>query len=232
MSLIKCPECGRENVSDSAEMCPGCGFGIKKYFEEIKVSHIKKQEKIKSERSNETKQQLRAKNAEEIERKKEIKKYKKIQMEKELTIANLERSLEEEKKTKIVFAIVAFIGIIVTIISWEFDLGFIIVLGFFVSGFCLAALIMSKSSTENIEKDIYLAKSDYDSYQKKIDEINKLQIAKFKQDQLNKLRCPICNSINIEKITTANRMTSIAVAGLASGKIGKQYKCKNCKHMW
>ena len=91
---------------------------------------------------------------------------------------------------------------------------------------------MSKSSTENIERDIYLAKSDYDSYQKKIDEINKLQIAKFQQDQLNKLRCPICNSTNIEKITTANRMTSIAVAGLASGKIGKQYKCKDCKHMW
>lgn len=37
MSLIKCPECGRENVSDSAEMCPGCGFGIKKHFEAIKM---------------------------------------------------------------------------------------------------------------------------------------------------------------------------------------------------
>lgn len=33
MSLIKCPECGKENVSDSAEACPRCGFGIKKYYE-------------------------------------------------------------------------------------------------------------------------------------------------------------------------------------------------------
>lgn len=32
MSLIKCPECGKENVSDSAESCPNCGFGIKAYF--------------------------------------------------------------------------------------------------------------------------------------------------------------------------------------------------------
>ncbi len=28
MSLIKCPECGKE-VSDSAEMCPNCGYPIK-----------------------------------------------------------------------------------------------------------------------------------------------------------------------------------------------------------
>lgn len=32
MALIKCPECGKENVSDSAEVCPNCGYGIKKHF--------------------------------------------------------------------------------------------------------------------------------------------------------------------------------------------------------
>lgn len=36
MSLVKCPECGRENVSDSAESCPNCGYGIKKHFDQIK----------------------------------------------------------------------------------------------------------------------------------------------------------------------------------------------------
>lgn len=30
MALIKCPECGRENVSDSAESCPNCGYRIRK----------------------------------------------------------------------------------------------------------------------------------------------------------------------------------------------------------
>ena len=33
MALIKCPECGKENISDSAEMCPACGYGIKAHFE-------------------------------------------------------------------------------------------------------------------------------------------------------------------------------------------------------
>lgn len=36
MALINCPECGKENVSDSAEACPNCGYGIKAHFEKIK----------------------------------------------------------------------------------------------------------------------------------------------------------------------------------------------------
>jgi DNA-directed RNA polymerase subunit RPC12/RpoP len=32
MALIKCPECGRENVSDSAESCPECGYNISQYI--------------------------------------------------------------------------------------------------------------------------------------------------------------------------------------------------------
>ena len=45
MALIKCPECGRENVSDSAEMCPDCGYGIKAHFEKVK---FEEEERIKS----------------------------------------------------------------------------------------------------------------------------------------------------------------------------------------
>ena len=33
MSLIKCPECGRENVSDTAAACPNCGFNISNYIQ-------------------------------------------------------------------------------------------------------------------------------------------------------------------------------------------------------
>lgn len=43
MALVKCPECGGENVSDSAETCPNCGYPIKKYFQEVKE---KQQEEI------------------------------------------------------------------------------------------------------------------------------------------------------------------------------------------
>ena len=32
MALVKCPECGRENVSNTAKSCPGCGYNIKEYY--------------------------------------------------------------------------------------------------------------------------------------------------------------------------------------------------------
>lgn len=31
MSLINCPECGKENVSETAVACPGCGYNIQAY---------------------------------------------------------------------------------------------------------------------------------------------------------------------------------------------------------
>ena len=36
MSLIKCPECGKE-VSNTAKACPNCGYGIKAHFDNVKV---------------------------------------------------------------------------------------------------------------------------------------------------------------------------------------------------
>lgn len=41
MSLIKCPECGKENVSDTALACPECGFSIKDYVEQKKKDEKK-----------------------------------------------------------------------------------------------------------------------------------------------------------------------------------------------
>lgn len=45
---------------------------------------------------------------------------------------------------------------------------------------------------------------------------------------INKPKCPTCGSTNISKIGTFNRMISTGFFGLASGKIGKTMKCKNC----
>ena len=41
MQEIKCPKCGRENVSNSAERCPSCGYNIKEYYDK---SHEKDNE--------------------------------------------------------------------------------------------------------------------------------------------------------------------------------------------
>lgn len=43
MALIQCPECGRDNISDSATACPSCGFNVKQYVDEVNQK-IKEQE--------------------------------------------------------------------------------------------------------------------------------------------------------------------------------------------
>lgn len=42
MALVKCPECGREKVSDSAESCPNCGYAIKVYYDKLRQEEEKK----------------------------------------------------------------------------------------------------------------------------------------------------------------------------------------------
>lgn len=37
MALVTCPECGRENVSDTALACPNCGYPVKEHFERLKT---------------------------------------------------------------------------------------------------------------------------------------------------------------------------------------------------
>ena len=36
MALVKCPECGRERVSDTAEACPDCGYNVRAHYERVK----------------------------------------------------------------------------------------------------------------------------------------------------------------------------------------------------
>lgn len=46
------------------------------------------------------------------------------------------------------------------------------------------------------------------------------------------ITCPTCQSTNISKIGTLNRMASVGLFGLASSKIGKTHKCNNCGTTW
>lgn len=42
------------------------------------------------------------------------------------------------------------------------------------------------------------------------------------------ITCPYCKSTNTEKISTVSRAVSVSLVGAASGKIGKQWHCKQC----
>ncbi len=51
MALIQCPECGRENVSDTAVSCPGCGYNIALHYSKHKNAN---EEKIEEDNPEET----------------------------------------------------------------------------------------------------------------------------------------------------------------------------------
>lgn len=53
-------------------------------------------------------------------------------------------------------------------------------------------------------------------------------IAKIDEEQHPHVPCPYCKSTNTEKISTVSRAVSVSLVGAASGKLGKQWHCKNC----
>lgn len=71
MALINCPECGKEGVSDSAECCPGCGYGIKAHFLKIKEDEIKRKEEIQKQAELKAVEEKRKAEAAENEKRKQ-----------------------------------------------------------------------------------------------------------------------------------------------------------------
>lgn len=53
-------------------------------------------------------------------------------------------------------------------------------------------------------------------------------IAKMDEAKHPHVVCPYCKSTNTEKISTVSRAVSVSLVGAASGKLGKQWHCKNC----
>ena len=54
MALINCPECGKENVSDSANSCPNCGYNLKEHFEKLnREIELKKAKEEREKREKE-----------------------------------------------------------------------------------------------------------------------------------------------------------------------------------
>lgn len=90
------------------------------------------------------------------------------------------------------------------------------------------------------DKDFFMAmlklrEDDIIEYQTKISSFRD----KAKQDgcydspkQSNVPKCPTCNSTDIRKIGTGERVASVIGFGLLSKKINKTWKCNNCGHTW
>ena len=77
-------------------------------------------------------------------------------------------------------------------------------------------------------------------YEKNLHKENKENINKIVSERLEQIQlqqdfatgkrvvCPYCKSTNTENISTVSRAVSVSLVGAASGKLGKQWHCKNC----
>lgn len=45
-------------------------------------------------------------------------------------------------------------------------------------------------------------------------------------------KCPSCGMMAGHKINAVSKGASLGVFGIASDKLGKTYKCENCKYIW
>ncbi len=74
MALIKCPECGKGNVSNTAMACPNCGFAIREYFDKKEQESLRRQEE---EQKAKAESEKRAQQEKELQEKKKAQEQKK-----------------------------------------------------------------------------------------------------------------------------------------------------------
>lgn len=64
-----------------------------------------------------------------------------------------------------------------------------------------------------------------EQFQQEVNQQVQLQLSGY----AGMVECPYCHSKNTRKISTTSKVTSVAMLGIASNKIGKQWHCNNCK---
>lgn len=244
MALIKCPECGRERVSDSALACPECGFEIRSYFEA---------EKKRAEEDSKVKEKAEK----ELADKKE--KISKLGKELSIKLNKLENSKSPKKKWEsisfvckmliggMLFTfILFFLAIALLNLNGEFS-DIVITIFFAVLLLMLPILIthiIAKTKIKNLtnwEDDVNRQKEELKKdYEKRVENIMKygnslgVDLKTVENNKTNKHihKCPICGSTDIKRLTVVNRFMSIFMFGFASAKVGKQFECGNCEYRW
>ena len=89
---------------------------------------------------------------------------------------------------------------------------------------------VSDSDRQFLEAMIELKKNDPIEYQLKMSQFkaNLKQQVSSKVEEDNKVHCPYCNSTNVNKISGLSKAGSIAMFGIFSRKVHKQWHCNNC----
>lgn len=95
-----------------------------------------------------------------------------------------------------------------------------------------------KELEQRLMKEANITSFSQEAYDKRKEEIrrkysaNKSSSSSQSTKPTNTPKCPTCNSTDIRKIGTGERVASVIGFGLLSKKINKTWKCNNCGHTW
>ena len=192
------------------------------------------QEKEKSNSKSQTDQETKY-DREQLEKKMiEQNRIEAARKKQEQIIEQLRKKHRDFKILSIVFAICGIASIVQMIVY-----GFVYMPSLLISIFILFLDFFFYRITNETKNDLEIAEKSFAEYVKVIqqraaeEEKRKAEEARKRELELMKnVPCPVCGSRNTYRIDTLDRATSVAIFGLASGKIGKQYQCRDCKHMW
>lgn len=244
MALIKCPECGRERVSDSAESCPECGFGIKNY---VDAERKKVAEEAAAKEKSEKELALKAEKVNRLkeEFKVEVEKIKSSQPpEKGKVKVNFENNFSVVGGVLLVISLlILFVALLDSNMKALFGFISLVSIGGFLLYYPAKKEEGSKyrKTVENWDKTknekIELLKQEY---AKKADNVIKYGNENGEKENNNNqqiineyiVRCPICGSSQIKRLTVVDRGSSFLFWGFASAKVGKQFECQNCEYRW
>jgi hypothetical protein len=226
MSLIKCPECGKE-ISDQADICINCGFNLSKH-QQIQAINEEFDRMLDEEivRIQNTKPPTIPKNLGDVE------------------------SHRNDETLEYLFLMLGILSIIACPLVWKIydtpEGGFLLFMSvLFFIGYLFGRNLNKKTLKEEQER----VRNEIDNFEKtkltyirwaeeSIEERRQSRIkelttpsnqANQKQSVDTRMRCPVCGSTRIAKISTTSRIVSTAMVGIASSKIGKQWHCNNCK---
>ncbi|WP_181005363.1 zinc ribbon domain-containing protein [Clostridium sp. 3-3] len=221
MSLINCPECGKENVSDSAIACPSCGYSIKVHFEKIKQEELSKHLMCNKD---EEKQRERL-----INQKREEDKIKSIPKP-EKPVFN--RGL-------IVYLIIATIIISLLFLYLPISISDSPSVGYWffeLLVFVGLPLVIYYSSFSKKIRAYNLAQQNFYEYQKQVIREQDLAVASAQVaaatraiEEAKKPECPYCHSHNTTKITATTKVVNTAMFGIFGQKRKHQWHCNSCK---
>ena len=225
MAIIKCPECGKNNVSDTAEACPECGYEIKAHFEKIQQEDTRRQQ---HERRVEL---LKAELQEDLDE-----------------VDNMPYPAAPQPFVSCLFsgshALISVILLIILIVSIYSQLLsaiygslflLIVYIWFVYTGY--KKIVGQYHNTiqnwetikQNKKEDII---SDYWDRIKSGDTEDDEQYLSNILRESNIPRCPTCGSTNIEKITITSKVVGGALFGLLSSDVRRTFHCRNCDYKW